>query len=173
MAALVHIRGSWGNLLADRLTGVIVAREPHDARLSDDEEDCSGYPDVSRFDPVVFAMQAACSHFDILECGYWTPAGRYEEPLTMQRDGEGDFLDWVPLRFLPAPSAARLAAYSGPVNLMDEQPPTCARCGCRVDVEHRATVEVDDDGPIYLGTCCGCGLVGLFQDEPADWDARI
>lgn len=52
--------------------------------------------------------------------------------------------------------------------MMDDQPPTCGECGMRVELEPDA-VRSDDEGPIFRGECTGsdCGLVRLYQEEPA------
>lgn len=52
--------------------------------------------------------------------------------------------------------------------LMDEQPPCCPHCGCRLDVSF-APVAEDEDGPIYAAVCAAHGTWKV-QDAPADED---
>lgn len=101
----VTVGGNHADLTVHAATGVIVKRRNHC-----DCTDCGGrgYDDIARFDPVVFARwNWPGGRYDILECGYWTQDGGYQEDwtvLTVEERGEMEFEDWVPMKLLPPPA---------------------------------------------------------------------
>lgn len=76
------IRGSYGTITIDRITGSIISYEPFDA-------DDAQYSDIVRFDPATLPDVPEC---DILGVGFWDDKGGYEHPMEWS-ETEGIWID--------------------------------------------------------------------------------
>lgn len=108
-ATTIEVQGSWGVLVVDKATGLIVAAEHEELSATDIAAGYNGYRDIAMFELASIEREGDT---DILWTGYWTIDGVFEPALTDRKVLDGGVMEldvMVPLALLPAPAAEIVA----------------------------------------------------------------